>query len=178
MRVAWSGTLRVAATPQELFTYLADVPRHGDWATTLERITRIRAGHDDAGGVGARYRTSERVALGGREWMIATICEVRELVPGECIAWTAHPVPRVGWATLRFTFTPTPDGSDAGGTLLTQTVTEVYPPPISWLLRLTMNLTPATVERQLAQSLARLGATLATRPWEWERDPGATAQQR
>ncbi len=168
MRVEWQGSLRVAATPQELFTYLADVPRHGEWATTLERITLLRAGQDGAGGVGARYRTSERVALGGREWMIATICEVRELVPGERIVWTAHPVPRIGWATLCFTLAPDRTGAGAGGTVLTQTVTEVYPPPASWLLRFTMNLTPATVERQLAASLARLGTTLATRPWERE----------
>lgn len=102
MDIPWSGSVVVAAPRDRVYAYLADFPRHAEWAQTLERLELIHPG--DASGVGARYRTVERQALQRdrrplapltRGMRVVTICEVRELTPNRKIAWHAHSSPRV-----------------------------------------------------------------------------------
>src|SRR5688572_5121223 len=105
MRQEWQESIAIAAAPEAVYRYLADFPRHCEWAQTLERLELTGAG--DARGVGARYRAIERQALqsdrGPRQPIAArgglrsrTGCEVRELIPGRRIAWHAHTLPRSG----------------------------------------------------------------------------------
>src|SRR4051794_4987125 len=57
----WTGTINLDAPVEAVYRYLADLPRHCEWAQTLERMELQRAG--DAAGIGARYLTFERQAF-------------------------------------------------------------------------------------------------------------------
>jgi uncharacterized membrane protein len=124
----WTGTITIDAPVETVYSYLADLPRHCEWAQTLERMELQRAG--DADGIGARYLTFERQAFQNdrqpRESLAErqgfkgkTLAEVRELVPNRRIAWHSHPVPRMGiHADISFDLAPAP----GGGTTLTQRI--------------------------------------------------------
>jgi len=123
--IAWQGTVTVHTPVEQVYRYLADLPRHAEWAQSVERLELVRAG--DAAGVGARYRTAERqtwqtnrpprapLTGGGKG---NTICEIDELVPNRRIAWHSWaPFPVIkhlgDWS-----FDLASDGN--GGTTLTQ----------------------------------------------------------
>ena len=123
--ITWEKTVTIQAPVEQVYRYLADLPRHAEWAQSVEALELVRAG--DAAGVGARYRTAERqtwqtdrrphqpLTGGGKG---ATMCEVRELVPNRRIVWHSWaPFPVVkhlgDWA---FEFAADGDG----GTRLTQ----------------------------------------------------------
>lgn len=57
----WQDSIDVTAPAEQVYAYLADFPRHCEWAQTLDRMEQVRAG-DDAG-IGARYFTYERQAF-------------------------------------------------------------------------------------------------------------------
>jgi hypothetical protein len=61
MDITWQGSIQIDAPLDQVYNYLADFPRHCEWAQTLERMEQIRAG--DSAGVGAQYLTTERQAM-------------------------------------------------------------------------------------------------------------------
>jgi uncharacterized protein YndB with AHSA1/START domain len=141
MDTNWQGTIRIDAPIDQVFSYLADFPRHCEWAQTLERMEQIRAG--DSAGVGARYLTIERQAMQSdrkprealtRGMRVKTMCEVRELMLNRRIAWHAHTVPQAMglFADLSFELTPDADG----GVLLTQNYRFHQPGPMVLLFKL------------------------------------------
>jgi uncharacterized protein YndB with AHSA1/START domain len=101
--ITWQGAITIKAPVEQVYRYLADLPRHAEWAQSVVELELVRPG--DASGLGARYRTAER-----QSWQTdrrpraplltgtagTTMCEVRELVPHRRIAWVAWaPVPGV-----------------------------------------------------------------------------------
>lgn len=101
MDVNWTGSVEINAPIDRVYTYLAEFPKHCEWAQTLERMEQKRPG--DGNGVGAIYRTFERQAMHAdrkpngpfppKAFKGETECEVTELSPNRRIAWRAHPVP-------------------------------------------------------------------------------------
>lgn len=168
MHIHWQGTILVAAPCTQLYAYLADFHQHHEWAQTLEHMDQIHDG--DASGVGTQFITRERVEFGATGWQrwlpftstSKTRCEVQELVPDRRIAWQAHPVPRVGSARLSFDLEPTADG----GTTIRQTVEEVYPRPVAFILRTVYNITEDGIRQQLDRSLQTLKVTCDNKQWE------------
>jgi uncharacterized membrane protein len=138
--IRWQNTIQINRPVEQVYTYLADFPRHCEWAQTLVRLEQIRPG--DNHGIGAQYLTIERQAMQtnrkpGEEltqgMMAKTMCEIRELIPNRRIAWHAHFVPNVGtYADLSFELIPTANG----GTELTQTSCFYQPAPIYFVFRL------------------------------------------
>jgi uncharacterized membrane protein len=125
MNVDWQGSIQIHVSVEQTYRYLADLPRHAEWAQSVERLELKRAG--DSSGVGAVYRTAER-----QDWQTdrvprapltrgvagATMCELIELIPNRRIAWRSWaPVPGVKHEGA-YAFELAPDGN--GGTRLTQ----------------------------------------------------------
>lgn len=125
MDIRWHGTIQIDVPIEQVYAYLADLPRHAEWAQSVERLDLVRPG--DRSGVGAVYRTAER-----QDWQTdrapraaltrgvagTTMCELVELIPGRRIAWRSWaPVPGVKHVG-RYAFDLAPDGR--GGTRLTQ----------------------------------------------------------
>jgi uncharacterized membrane protein len=170
MNLQWQRSIQTDAPVDQVYAYLADFSRHGEWSRTIERMEIVSPG--DAEGLGARYLTRERVEFpSGKRWRhrlvrmatLPTACEVRELVPGRRIAWHARPVPSLGgWALLSFDMHP----SDNGGTIVTQRVSEFYPRPVSLVMRLVFNVTADGIREQLDRTCDVLKSTLDSRPWE------------
>lgn len=103
MDITWSGTVTIAASVEQVYAYLADFPRHAEWAQSVQQLVVVREG--DQHGVGVIYRTAER-----QGWQHDrrphqpltkgvpgdTLCEVTELIPNQRIAWRSWaPVPGV-----------------------------------------------------------------------------------
>lgn len=160
MRLHWQNTIDVPIPVEQAYETLSDFPRHAEWARSIERMEQVRVG--DTSGVGARYITHERIEFpprnGGKAKVssMRTLCEVRELVPNQRIAWHAHPLPRSGSAELSFDLTPSPQG----GTRITQTVQEYYPLPVELMIRLLYNVTEDGIRQQLDRGLLALKEAL------------------
>ena len=124
MDINWQGGVQIAAPIGQVYRYLADFPRHCEWAQTVERLELVRAG--DGTGVGAQYLTTKRQTLQAdrkpREPLTKgepdqTLCEVREVLPDRRIAWHAHMLPEADpSADLDFELA----SAENGDTLLTQ----------------------------------------------------------
>jgi uncharacterized membrane protein len=170
MDTTWTGSVEIAAPSERVYAYLADLPRHCEWAQTLERMEQKKTG--DAAGVGATYLTFERQAfqadrrpkgpLPAKAFRGKTLAEVREKSPNRRIAWHSHPVPRMGvWADIAFDLAA--DGR--GGTNLTQTI-RIHQAwlPLQIFSRLFFKTTPAGMEQkaraQYQASLANIKAIL------------------
>ncbi len=141
MDMNWQESIAIDAPVEQVYRYLADFPRHCEWAQTLEHMKQVRAG--DSTGVGARYLTTERQAMQAdrrprsaltRGMRVKTMCEVRQLEPNRRIAWHAHSVPKAMglFAELDFELAPTADG----GTLLTQHYRFHQPAPAVFVFKL------------------------------------------
>lgn len=125
MDITWTGTVFIAAPVEQVYAYLVDLPRHAEWAQSVQRLALVRAG--DHTGVGAVYRSAERQGWQANRRPFEpltggvpgdTMCELIEAIPERRIAWRSWaPVPGVrheGW--YAFEFAPAD-----GGTALTQT---------------------------------------------------------
>lgn len=103
MEITWTGHVIIAAPVEQVYAYLADLPRHAEWAQSVQRLQLVQAG--DSAGVGAVYRTAER-----QGWQANrrphepltggvpgdTMCRVSALTPYRHIAWHSWaPVPGV-----------------------------------------------------------------------------------
>jgi uncharacterized membrane protein len=153
MDLNWQGSVDINAPVDRVYTYLADFPKHCEWAQTLERMEQKKPG--SASGVGAVYRTYERQGLQAdraprgplpaKASKGTTECEVTELAPNKRIGWKAHPVP-VGLgihANLGFDLAPNANG----GTHLTQTIHMHEPWLMAQLLsRLMFRMKPEQAE--------------------------------
>ena len=164
MNTHWQGTIEISAPPERVYSYLADFPRHCEWAQTLERMEQKKVG--DAAGVGATYLTFERQAfqadraphgpMPAKAFKGKTLAEIREKTPNRRLAWHSHPVPRMGvWADIAFDFAP--DGQ--GGTRLTQTI-DMHQAwlPLQLFAKLAFKSSPAEME---AKARAQWQASLA-----------------
>jgi uncharacterized membrane protein len=165
MDVTWQGTIHIHAPLEQTYRYLADLPRHAEWAQSVERLEQVHPGDSD--GVGAVYRTAERQA-----WQTdraprgpltqgvagATMCELVELVPNRRIAWRSWaPVPGVKHVGT-YAFELASDGN--GGTRLTQASALED----NWLgdivSRLLFKTTPAKARAQWEASLRNIKTIL------------------
>jgi uncharacterized protein YndB with AHSA1/START domain len=139
MDIRYHNTVHIQQPASEVYAYLADFPRHIEWAQTLERLEKVKDGN--SAGVGAHYLTyekqsfqSDRKPYGPIKQKLAikatTMCEVRELIPDRRIAWHAHMVGDPGThADWEIDLTP----DDAGGTRLSQKVFFVFGPMPGWV---------------------------------------------
>ncbi len=136
----WQESIQINVPVSEVYRYLADFPRHCEWAQTVERLELIHPG--DSTGVGARYRTLERQAMQANRkpraalthgMRITTICEIRQLIPNRRIAWSAHTAPKATGlhAELSFDMVSSPTG-----TTLTQHYHFYQPAPAVFLFKL------------------------------------------
>ena len=127
MDIRWQGEISISAPYDLLYSYLADFPRHAEWAQTVDRLELVKPG--DAQGVGAQYHTVERQGMQSNRApfepltkgeIVETICEVRELCPSYRIVWSAASLrkPRRS-ADLSFDLT----GTGPGSTRLLQRIT-------------------------------------------------------
>jgi uncharacterized membrane protein len=136
MDTHWQGSVEVNAPAERVYAYLAEFPKHCEWAQTLERMELRKNG--DSNGVGAVYRTYEKQAfqddrpprgpMPAKAFNGVTECEVTELRPNSRIAWKAHPLP-IGMgihAEMAFDLTPL----DGGRTRVTQAIAMHQP----WLM--------------------------------------------
>ena len=140
MDIRWQNTIQINRPVEQVYAYLADFPRHTEWALTLVRLEQVRPG--DKNGLGAQYLTYERQAMHPdrkpyepltKGMAAKTMCEVQELMPNQRIAWRAHMVPKTGLhSNLAFEFAPAADG----GTLLTQKIFFHLPTPLALMFRL------------------------------------------
>lgn len=165
MDAHWQETIEINAPVDRVYAYLADFPKHCEWAQTLERMDMRVPG--DASGVGRVYRTTERQAMHAdrkprgpmpaKAFKGMTDCEITELVPGKRIAWRAHPVPVGMGVHARLSFDLAP--ADDGRTRLTQTVDMHQPWPIfQFFSRVTFKSSPSDMERKAS---AQWSASLA-----------------
>lgn len=124
MDIHWKNSIRINRPIEQVYAYLANFPRHAEWAQTVERLEKIREG--DSSGVGAEYLTHERQAMQTdrkpgeplKKGMKAkTICAVRALVPNQRIAWHSH-LTMIKSTFADWEFRLETDGN--GGTRLTQ----------------------------------------------------------
>lgn len=169
MESQWQGSVRVDAPVEEVYRYLADFPKHCEWAQTLARMEETKAG--DSAGIGRTYKTTERQAFqsdrGPREELTkgfkgTTVCEVRELVPNRRIAWHSYALPKMGVsADLAFDLS----SDAAGGTTVTQRIT-MHQPALPMLIFRTFvfKMSAAEMEKraraQWQASLANIKAIL------------------
>ena len=163
--ITWQETVQINVLVEEAYRYLADLPRHAEWAQSVIKLEQVRPG--DSKGVGTQYRAAERQA-----WQTDRLprtpltrgpagdflCEVRELVPHRRIAWYAWaPYPVVVHAG-EYSFDLVADG--ASGTRLTQT-NRLHD---NWLgiivSRLAFKTTPAKARAQWSASLRNIKAIL------------------
>jgi uncharacterized membrane protein len=168
MDVNWQGSIQIDVPVERAYGYLADLPRHAEWAQSVERLELKRAG--DSSGVGAVYRTAER-----QDWQTdrapraaltrgvsgATMCQLVELIPNRRIAWRSWaPVPGVKHEGA-YAFELASDGN--GGTRLTQSAALED----NWLgdivSRLVFKTTPEKARAQWEASLRNIKAILETR---------------
>jgi uncharacterized membrane protein len=168
MDVRWQSSIQIHAPIEDAYRYLADLPRHAEWAQSVERLELTRAG--DSTGVGAVYRTAER-----QDWQTdraprapltrgvagSTMCEMTELVPNRRIAWRSWaPVPGVKHEGV-YAFDLASDGN--GGTRLTQSAALED----NWLgdivSRLVFKTTPEKARAQWQASLSNIKAILEVR---------------
>jgi uncharacterized membrane protein len=165
MDVNWQGSIQIDVSVEQAYRYLADLPRHAEWAQSVERLDLTSPG--DSSGVGAVYRTAER-----QGWQTdraprapltrgvagATMCEMIELIPNRRIVWRSWaPVPGVKHAGA-YAFDLASDGN--GGTRLTQSAALED----NWLgdivSRLVFKTTPEKARAQWQASLGNIKAIL------------------
>ena len=58
--ITWQETVQINVLVEEAYRYLADLPRHAEWAQSVIKLEQVRPG--DSKGVGTQYRAAERQA--------------------------------------------------------------------------------------------------------------------
>jgi len=99
---AISSTIEIARSPEDVFAYLDEVTRHGEWQDGL-----ISAHLDTDGPVGVGSKVTEVRKLGGREMKMSY--EITEHDPPKTFAFRVldGPIRPVGKGTVE----PLPDGT-------------------------------------------------------------------
>jgi hypothetical protein len=105
---AISSTIEIARSPEDVFAYLDEVTRHGEWQDGL-----ISAHLDTNGPVGVGSKVTEVRKLGGREMTMSY--EITEHDPPKTFAFRVldGPIRPVGKGTVE----PLPDGTGSRVTL-------------------------------------------------------------
>lgn len=126
MDIRWQSDIHIAAPYDFVYRYLADFPRHAEWAQTIDWLELVKEG--SSSGEGAHFRTYERQGMqahrGPREPLrvgtrMVSLCEVVELSPCYRIAWRARLLERSGMSS-ELSFDITTD--ELGGTRLLQRI--------------------------------------------------------
>jgi hypothetical protein len=165
MDVRWQSSIQIHVPVEDAYRYLADLPRHADWAQSVERLELTLPG--DSSGVGAVYRAIER-----QVWQTdraprapltrgvagSMMCQMTELISNRRIAWRAWvPVPGLKHAGT-YAFDLASDGN--GGTRLTQSAALED----NWLgdivSRLVFKTTPEKARAQWQASLSNIKSIL------------------
>jgi uncharacterized protein YndB with AHSA1/START domain len=168
MDIRWQGSVTIDAPLEQVYAYLADLPRHAEWAQSVIALKMVRPG--DATGLGAVYRTAERQGWQSdrrpgeplsRGVPGDTMCEVTELTPPRRIAWRSWvAIPGVvHQGDYAFDLAAAP-----GGARLTQSI-RLYD---NWLgdivNRLVFRTTVAKAHGQWAASLQNIKLILEQQP--------------
>lgn len=169
MDITWSGSITIDRPIAQVYAYLSDLPRHAEWAQSVQQLIETSPGSPD--GVGRIYRTVERQGWQTDRRPYAqitsgvpgdTMCEIRELSPNRRIAWRSWaPVPGVRHeGEYAFELAPAP----GGGTTLTQSASLHD----NWLgdlvSRLVFKTTPGRARAQWQASLENIKTILEDRP--------------
>ncbi|MDP9312371.1 MAG: SRPBCC family protein [Chloroflexota bacterium] len=153
MDIRWQGEIHIAASYDVVYEYLANFPRHAEWAQTIERMEQRKQG--DEYGVGAQYHTWERQGMQsnrapgepitmGRP--VETLAEVRELSPSYRIVWQARTVQKpLMSAELSFDL----KADAGGGTRLLQRIYLHTSKPYDLLDKLRHRTDPVILRAQL-----------------------------
>jgi len=156
MSKEWTGSVHVAAPVEQVYAYLADFTRHGEWDEATERVE-----HLDGQGVGAKYRAYERLGsllkVGGKESFLGNQAgvahrEVTSLVPHSHIEWHTFPVPKMG-ISADCAFALAPDGD---GTMVRQTVRINTPSVVDAMEKVIFRNMDAKQQTQWDQNLRNL----------------------
>jgi len=140
MDIQWQDSIHISVPVEKVYAYLADFPRHTEWAQTLASMKLAKAG--DATGHGAQYITSEKQAMRAdrkpgqaltKGMPATTLCEVTVLIPNQRIAWKARMLPNTGMnADYVFELSSAADDT----TTLTQHVRLHIPAPMAGMFKL------------------------------------------
>jgi uncharacterized membrane protein len=179
MNVNWTGSIEIETPVERVYAYLADFPRHVEWAQTVEKLELKKQG--DANGVGAVYKTYEKQALQVNRQPFGpfpekkrpdvTLAEVTELVPNRRIAWKSRPSPIGMGIRAEIAFAITPAGGNR--TRLTQTIAMHIPwVPLQAFARVQFKLSPEATRRLLE---AQWQACLTNIKTILEREPAPSA---
>ena len=134
--------ISIDAAPERVFAYVADFPRHGEWAgNDLE----VSATGEGPAVVGATYSTTARQFGTQREQSTIT-----EVTPGSAFAWDS--VGALGRAHHRFTL-----AGDAGSTVLSKSAEIVEP---SFLARFTSWKLSRDIPKALHNDLVNIKSRL------------------
>ena len=117
--------IEVPASPEEAFAYVADLPRHGDWANPKAGL-HVEPVSAEATGVGSKYRSSQRF-LGKDTGADITI--TRFEAP-RVLAFDAVHQGKKGPETYTNVFTFTPSGA---GTVVERSI-DRQPPMLAGIL--------------------------------------------
>ncbi len=120
MNITWKHTITIAARIEQVYAYLADLPRHAEWAQSVQQLTVKKPG--DSNGVGAIYVTAERQGWQADRQPFEplrsgipgdTMCQVVALNPHHTISWRSWvPYPGVVHAgDYSFQLEATPNGT-------------------------------------------------------------------
>ena len=113
MHIGGESSVRIAATPQQVWDVVSDVTRTGEWSPECFRADWLDA-HDPTRGpqVGARFRGCNRLRLVG-VW--CSRCTITVCTPARELTWVVGD--DASDPNSRWSFTMTPDGD---GTMLSQ----------------------------------------------------------
>jgi uncharacterized protein YndB with AHSA1/START domain len=124
-----SVTIRVDASPPDVYRLVSDIERIGEWSPECRSAVWL----DEGRGVGARFRGHNRA--GANRW--SRICEVLVAEPDREFTWRTIPGGPAMDDSTRWSFVLEPDGS---GTELQQRM-QITKKPQAWFrpyIRLTM----------------------------------------
>ena len=156
MSKEWTGSVHVAAPVEQVYAYLADFTRHGEWDEATKKVE-----HLEGQGVGAKYRAYERLnsvlKLGDKDSLFGnqagvTHREVTSLVPHSHIEWHTFPVPKLG-ISADCSFELSPEGD---GTTVRQTVRINTPSVIDAMEKVIFRNMDAKQQAQWDQNLHSL----------------------
>jgi uncharacterized membrane protein len=94
MHIRWQSSIQIHTPIERLYTYLADFPRHAEWAQSVQQLTATKPGAAD--GTGTIYRTAERQNWQDSRKPFApltegiagdTFCQIVALIPYHTITW-------------------------------------------------------------------------------------------
>ncbi|MEJ7762409.1 MAG: SRPBCC family protein [Thermomicrobiales bacterium] len=122
MATEWKSTVHIDAPAAEVYDFLADFSHIPEWDETVTKVEAVEEGEVD--GTGAKWKTFERLGslksdrdrkpvFDLENNVGIAMREVRELVPGQRVAWHSYMMPRIGVTSdCRFELEGGPRGTE------------------------------------------------------------------